>query len=94
MSWNKPVFFALGTLFGSAGIKVLCSKDAKKVYTHCTAAALRAKDCVVKTATTLQENCEDIYNDARKINEERYAKEDAELFEDEVDEVDEISDQA
>ena len=35
--------FALGTLFGLEGIKVLSSKDAKKVYTHCTAGVLRAK---------------------------------------------------
>ena len=31
---------AAGLLFGTAGIKVLSSKDAKKVYTNCTAAAL------------------------------------------------------
>ena len=34
--------FAAGILFGTAGIKILSSKDAKKVYTHGTAAALRA----------------------------------------------------
>ena len=42
--------FAAGVLFGTAGIKLLSSKDAKKVYTNCTAAVLRAKDCVMKTA--------------------------------------------
>ena len=36
--------FAGGVLFGTAGVKILSSKDAKKVYTNCTAAALRAKD--------------------------------------------------
>ena len=35
--------FAGGVLFGTAGVKLLSSKDAKKVYTSCTAAALRAK---------------------------------------------------
>ena len=30
--------FAGGLLFGTAGIKLLTSKDAKKVYTSCTAA--------------------------------------------------------
>ena len=35
--------------------------DAKKVYTNCTAAVLRAKKCVMKTATTIQENAGDIY---------------------------------
>ena len=58
---KKTGIFAAGVLFGTAGVKVLGSKDAKKVYTNCTAAALRAKDCVMKTATTIQENAEDIY---------------------------------
>ena len=51
------------------------AKDAKKVYTSCTAAALRAKECVMKTATVIQENVEDIYEEAQMINEERAQKE-------------------
>ena len=47
----KTGIFAAGVLFGTAGIKVLSSKDAKKLYTNCTAAVLRAKECVMKTAT-------------------------------------------
>lgn len=39
----KTGIFAAGVLFGTAGIKVLSSKDAKKLYTNCTAAVLRAK---------------------------------------------------
>lgn len=58
---KKPGLFAAGVLFGTAGIKILTSKDAKKLYTNCTAAVLRAKSCIMKTATTVQENCEDIY---------------------------------
>nr|MCR4586779.1 DUF6110 family protein [Lachnospiraceae bacterium] len=53
----------------------LSSKDAKKVYTHCTAAALRAKDCVMDTAEKVQENCNDIYEEAKQINEDRAAAE-------------------
>ena len=60
-----------GVLFGTAGIKVLSSKDAKKAYTHCTAAVLRAKDSVMKTVTTVQENAEDIYAEAKQINLDR-----------------------
>ena len=67
--------FAAGVLFGTAGIKLLTSKDAKKVYTNCTAAVLRAKDCVMKTVNTIQENVEDIYEEAQLINEERDAEE-------------------
>ncbi|MBR3575716.1 MAG: DUF6110 family protein [Lachnospiraceae bacterium] len=72
------VLFALGTLFGLEGIRLLSSKDAKKVYTHCTAGVLRAKDCVLDQVTTLQENCTDIYEDAKAMNEERAKKEEAE----------------
>lgn len=68
---KKTGIFAAGVVFGTAGIKVLSSKDAKKVYTNCTAAVLRAKECVMKTATTIQENAEDIYAEAQQINEER-----------------------
>ena len=74
--------FIWGIVAGTAGIKILTSKDAKKVYTHCTAAALRAKDVVVDQATVLQENCSDILAEAKKINEERAAKEAEEVFED------------
>ena len=66
--------FAAGVAFGTAGIKVLSSKDAKKLYTNCTAAVLRAKECVLKTATKVQENAEDIYAEAQQINEDRAAK--------------------
>ena len=56
MNWAKIGLFAAGVLFGTAGIKVLSSKDAKKVYTETTAAALRAKECVMTTVTTIKEN--------------------------------------
>lgn len=32
------------------------------------------KECVMKTATTIQENAEDIYAEAQQINEDRAAK--------------------
>ena len=67
---KKTGIFAAGVLFGTAGIKILSSKDAKKIYTQCTAAVLRAKDCVMKTVTNIQENAEDIYSEAMQINEE------------------------
>lgn len=77
----KTGIFAAGVLFGTAGIKVLSSKDAKKLYTNCTAAVLRAKECVMKTATTIQENAEDIYAEAVQINEDRAAEADAKVEE-------------
>lgn len=72
---KKTGIFAAGVLFGTAGIKILSSKDAKKVYTQCTAAVLRAKECVMKTVTSIQENAGDIYAEAQQINEERAEQE-------------------
>jgi predicted P-loop ATPase/GTPase len=83
---KKTGIFAAGVLFGTAGVKLLASKDAKKVYTNCTAAVLRAKECVMKTATTIQENAEDIYEEAKEINAKRASEEEADVFE-EVEEV-------
>ena len=77
-------------IFGTAGIKILTSKDAKKLYTGCTAAVLRAKDCIMKTATNLQENAEDIYAEAQQINEDRAAAE--EVVEDTAEETEETTD--
>ena len=74
INWKKTGVFAAGVLFGTAGIKVLSSKDAKKVYTNCTAAVLRAKECVMNTVTTVQENAGDIYAEAQQINEDRAAE--------------------
>ena len=78
---KKLGLFAGGVLFGTAGIQVLSSKDARKVYTNCTAAVLRAKECVMKTATTVQENAEDILAEAQQINESRAAKEAEAVYE-------------
>ena len=72
---KKTGIFAAGVLFGTAGIKVLSSKDAKKVYVFCTAAVLRAKECVMRTVSTVQENVEDIYAEAVQVNEKRAAEE-------------------
>ena len=59
--YSKLACFIGGVLFGSVGIKLLSSKDAKKAYTHITAAGLRMKDSAMKTA--------------KDINEKRAAKE-------------------
>ena len=76
--------FAGGVLFGTAGVKILSSKDVKKVYVEGTAAVLRARDCVMKTAETVQENAEDSLAEAKQINERRAAEEAASVQEDTV----------
>ena len=74
INWKKPGLFAAGVAFGTAGIKILTSDDAKKLYTNCTAAVLIAKSCVMKTATSVQENAGDILAEAKQINEDRAAE--------------------
>ena len=63
-----------GILLGSYGIRILTSRDAKKVYTHGTAAVLRMKDEVLKDVSLVRENCGDITAEARELNEKRQAK--------------------
>ena len=79
---KKIGLFAAGVLFGTAGIKLLGSRDAKKVYAHTTAAALRAKDSVMTTVTAVREGADDIYAEARTINERRAEAEAAAVVED------------
>ena len=81
---KKTGIFAAGVLFGTAGIKLLTSRDAKKVYSHGTAAVLRAKDCVMKTVTNVQENARDIYAEAKQINADREIEAEAQVVEDEA----------
>lgn len=69
--------------FGTAGIKILTSEDAKKLYTHTTAAVLRAKEDIMTTVTNMKENAGDIVADAREINDKRKTAAKAEVIEDE-----------
>ena len=81
--WKKAGIFAGGVLFGTAGIRLLSSRDAKKVYTHTTAAVLRAKECVMTTVDKVRENADDILADAKEINEKCAQNDSAEVIEDE-----------
>lgn len=71
MKFEKLGLFAAGFLFGTAGIKLLSSKDAKKAYVHATAATLRAKESIMTTVTAMKENAGDILADAKDLNEQR-----------------------
>ncbi len=55
--------FASGVLLGS--------QDAKKLYINCLAAGLRAKECVMTTASNIQANAEDVLAEAKEINRAR-----------------------
>lgn len=78
MNFHKgAALFVGGVLFGSAGFKLLSSNDAKKAYTHMTAAALRVQESVMETVTSVQENAADILASAKEINEQRAKAEEA-----------------
>jgi len=79
--------FVGGVLFGTVGIAILTSREAKKVYTHLTAAALRGKDRVMEQVDFVRENCDDIYQDALALNEQYAAEEEAEFIADWEDEL-------
>ena len=78
---KKLGLFAAGVLFGTAGIKLLGSKDAKKVYAQ-TTAALRAKDSVMTAVTAVREGADDVYAEAKAINAQRTEAETANVVED------------
>lgn len=61
--------FAAG--LGTVGLKVLTSKDAKKVYAGIVAAGLRAKETVLETAEKVQASASDVLAEAQEINEAR-----------------------
>lgn len=88
---KKFGLFAAGVLFGTAGIKVLSSKDAKKVYTQTTAAVLRMKDSTMETVSKVQEQAGDILADAKAINEARAAEAEAAVIEDAAEETTEAA---
>ena len=87
-----PNEFALGEKFRvgrstiSEAVKLLSSKDAKKVYTQTTAAVLRMKDCTMQTVNKVQEEAGDILADAKAINESRAAEAAQEVIEDTAEE--------
>ena len=94
MDLKKIGLFAGGVLFGTAGIKALSSKDAKKAYTQTTAAALRVKDSVMNTVTAVRENADDIYAGAQAINEQRAGEECCAVIEDASEEAEQTCDSA
>ena len=74
--------FPAGVLFGPARLKLLSIKEAKRVYAHTTAAVLRAKDCVMQAVTAVREGADDVYADAKAINDRRAAEAEPEVIED------------
>lgn len=78
---REAICFAGGVLFGTAGIKLLSSKDAKKMYVNVAAAVLRMRSCVLDVFEQVQENAADVLAEAEAINAERTAAEKAQEME-------------
>jgi len=81
MEWEKLGRWVGGFLIGTAGVKMLGSHDARKVYAWGTAFYLRGRDYVLDCANAVKEVADDAYAEALAIN-ERYAEEDAQVIED------------
>lgn len=96
-TWKNVGIFVGGALFGTAGVKLLGSKDARGFYTKTLAAGLRVKDCIMTATTKVQETAEDILAEAQEINakrvEEEYLKENEGFFEEEQVEDQELNEQ-
>lgn len=75
MGINRWAVFAGGVLFGTAGLKILSSREAKQVYTHTAAAVLRGKDYVMENYDKVCEEYSDIIADAKEMNENYKASE-------------------
>lgn len=73
--WSKARLIGYGFILGTAGVKILSSSDAKRVYTHVTAAVMRGVDETVRIVQNVRENCEDIASEAKAMNEQRAAEE-------------------
>ena len=68
---KKTALFVGGLLFGTAGLSILKSKDAKKLYAESAAAVLRAKEEIMTGVTAVRETAGDIIAEANDINEQR-----------------------
>lgn len=78
--------FMSGLALGTVGLKLLTSKDARKVYANVVAAGLRAKESLMETVEKVQASGDDILAEAKEINESRSEEIFAEIVEEEVEE--------
>jgi hypothetical protein len=70
--------FAGGFLFGTAGLALLGSRGAKKLYAHTTAGLMRAKDATLNWMSNLQANAGDVAAEAKAINQQKQEKKEVE----------------
>ena len=64
---KKSGVFAGGLLFGSLGLKLLASKDAKHVYAKAVATSYKLKDGIDATVSTVKQHADDVLEEAKDL---------------------------
>ena len=64
-----PLTFIGGVAFGTLGLKVLASKEAKKFYAKTIATGYKAKDSIEETISSIKQHADDVLADAGDIYE-------------------------
>ncbi|HFE9852275.1 DUF6110 family protein [Enterococcus faecalis] len=85
---KKSSLFIGGVLFGSAGLKLLSSKEAKKSYAHVLAKGFKLKDGLDSSLSMIKQHTDDVYANAKDIYEEERKDENLKDFADASDDID------
>ena len=64
---KKSSVFAGGVLFGSLGLKLLASKEAKHVYAKAVATSYKLKDGIDATVSTVKQHADDVLEEAKDL---------------------------
>ena len=64
---KKSGVFARGVLFGSLGLKLLASKEAKHVYAKAVATSYKLKDGIDATVSTVKQHADDVLEEAKDL---------------------------
>lgn len=64
---KTPGVFAGGVVFGTVGLKLLSSKDAKKGYSVVLSKLYKAKDGVEGTISNIKQHADDVVADAKDL---------------------------
>nr|WP_228099293.1 DUF6110 family protein [Granulicatella sp. 19428wC4_WM01] len=75
---KKSSVFLGGVAFGSAGLKLLASRDAKKVYAKVLATSYKMKDGLDATVSCVKQHADDVLQDAKYMYEQE--KKDTQLL--------------
>ena len=72
---KKSSLFLGGVAFGTLGLKVLASKEAKKGYSKALAKAYKLKDGLDASVSVVKQHCDDVLQDAKYLYEQEKKEE-------------------